>query len=45
MKPTSKDQGAEKAKVIKIVDNDDDVSALTMKMQDKLLALLLQESR
>ncbi len=44
-KPPSKDQGAEKAKVIEIVDNDDNVSVLTMKPQDELLALLLQERR
>jgi hypothetical protein len=43
MKVPSKDQGAEEAKVIEIVDNDKDVSVLTTKTQDKLLALLLQE--
>jgi hypothetical protein len=43
MKPPLKDQGAEKAKVIKIVDNDNNVSVLTTKTQDKLLTLLLQE--
>ncbi len=43
LKPPSKDQGAKKAKVIKIANNDNDISILTMKTQDKLLALLLQE--
>jgi hypothetical protein len=43
MKPPSKDQGAEKAKVIEIVDNDNNVIVLTTKTQDELLALLLQE--
>ncbi len=43
MKAPSKDQGAEEAKVIKIVNNDEDFSFLTTKTQDKLLALLLQE--
>jgi hypothetical protein len=42
-KPPSKDQGTEKATVVEIVDNKDDVSVLTTKTQDKLLALLLQE--
>ncbi len=45
MKPPLKDQGAKKAKAIKIADNNDDVSVLTTKTQDKLLALLLQERR
>jgi hypothetical protein len=45
MKPPFKDQGAKKAKAIKIADNNDDVSVLTTKTQDKLLALLLQERR
>jgi hypothetical protein len=43
MKLPLKDQGAEKAKVIKVVNNNDDVSILTTKTQDELLALLLQE--
>jgi hypothetical protein len=43
MKAPSKDQGAEEAEVIKIVDDDKDVSVLTTKTQDELLALLLQE--
>jgi hypothetical protein len=43
MKPPLKDQGAKKAKVIKIVDGNNNVSILTMKTQDELLALLLQE--
>ncbi len=42
-KPPSKDQGTEKAAVVEIVDNEDDVSILTTKTQDELLALLLQE--
>jgi hypothetical protein len=42
-KPPSKDQGGEKAAVVEIVDDKDDVSFLTTKTQDKLLALLLQE--
>jgi hypothetical protein len=41
MKPPLKDQGAKKAKAIKIADNDNDVSVLTTKTQDELLALLL----
>jgi hypothetical protein len=45
MKPPSKDQGAEKAKVMKNVNDNNNVSVLTMKTQDKLLALLLQERR
>jgi hypothetical protein len=45
MKPPSKDQGAEEAEVIEILDDDDDVSVHTTKTQDKLLALLLQERR
>jgi hypothetical protein len=45
MKPPSEDQGAKKAEVIEIADNDDDVSVLTTKTQDELLALLLQERR
>ncbi len=43
MKPHSKDSGAKEAKVIEIVDVDNDVSVLTTKTQDELLALLLQE--
>jgi hypothetical protein len=43
MKPPSKKQGKEEAKVIEIVDNNDNVSVLTTKTQDELLALLLQE--
>ena len=43
IKPPLKDQGAEKAKVIEIIHDNDDVSVLTSKTQDKLLALLLQE--
>ncbi len=43
MKPPSKDQGTKKAKAIKIADNNNNVSILTTKTQDKLLALLLQE--
>jgi hypothetical protein len=43
MKPPSKDQGAEEAKAIEIINNDDNVSVLTTKTQDELLALLLQE--
>jgi hypothetical protein len=42
-KPPSKDQGTEKAAVVEIVDDEDDVSVLTTKTQDKLFALLLQE--
>jgi hypothetical protein len=45
MKPPSKDQGAKEAKAIQIADDNDDVSVLTTKTQDKLLALLLQERR
>jgi hypothetical protein len=41
MKPPLRDQGAKKAKAIKIADNDNDVSVLTTKTQDELLALLL----
>jgi hypothetical protein len=43
MKPPSKDQGAEEAEAIEIINNDDNVSVLTTKTQDELLALLLQE--
>ena len=43
MKALSKEQGAEEAEVIEIVNDDNDVSVLTTKTQDKLLALLLQE--
>ncbi len=43
MKTHSKDSGADETKVIEIVDVDNDVSVLTTKTQDKLLALLLQE--
>jgi hypothetical protein len=43
MKAPSKDQSAEEAKVIKIVNDDKDVSILTTKTQDEILALLLQE--
>jgi hypothetical protein len=42
-KPPSREQGVDESDVIKIVDNGDDVSILTTKTQDKLLALLLQE--
>ncbi len=42
-KPPSKDQGAEKAAVVEIIDDKYDVSILTTKTQDELLALLLQE--
>ncbi len=45
MKPPSKDQGMEEAKAIEIVDNSDNVSVLTTKTQDELLAFLLQERR
>ncbi len=45
MKPLLKNQGAEKTKVIKIVDNNNNVSILMTKTQDELLALLLQERR
>ena len=43
MKPPTKDKNEEEVEVIEIVDNDDDVSVLTTKTQDELLALLLQE--
>jgi hypothetical protein len=43
MKPPSKDQGAEEAEAIEIVNDNDNVSVLTTKTQDELLALLLQE--
>jgi hypothetical protein len=43
--PTNKDKNEEEVEVIEIVDNDDDVSVLTTKTQDELLALLLQERR
>jgi hypothetical protein len=43
MKPPSKDQGAEEDEAIETVNDDDDVSVLTTKTQDELLALLLQE--
>jgi hypothetical protein len=43
MKPPLKDQGAEKAEVIEIVDDNNNVSVLMTKTQDELLALLLQE--
>jgi len=42
-KAPSREQGADKSDVIEIIDNDDDVSVLTTKTQDKFLALLLQE--
>ncbi len=42
-KAPSREQGADESEVIEIVDNDNDVSVLTAKTQDKLLALLLQE--
>jgi hypothetical protein len=45
IKPPSKDQGVEEAKAIEIVDNNDNVSVLTTKIRDELLALLLQERR
>jgi hypothetical protein len=38
-----REQGMDKSDVIKIVDVNDDISVLTTKTQDKLLALLLQE--
>ncbi len=43
MKPPSKEQGKEEAKVIEIIDNDDNVSVLMMKTQEEVLALLHQE--
>jgi hypothetical protein len=45
MKPPLKDQGAEEAKVIEIINNDNNGSILMTKTQDELLALLLQERR
>jgi len=45
MKPPTKDTNEEELEVIEIVDDDDNVSVLTTKTQDKLLALLLQERR
>ncbi len=42
-KAPSREQGADESDVIKIIDDDNDISVLTMKTQDKLLALLLQE--
>ena len=45
MKPPTKDKNEEEAEVIEIVDDNDDVSLLTTKTQDELLALLLQERR
>jgi hypothetical protein len=42
-KAPSREQGADESDVIKIVDDGNDVSILTMKTQDELLALLLQE--
>jgi hypothetical protein len=45
MKPPSKDQGADKAKAIEIVNDNDNDSVLTTKTPDELLALLLQERR
>jgi hypothetical protein len=44
-KPPSKNQGTEKAAVINIINNYNNFSILTMKTQDELLALLLQERR
>ncbi len=38
-----REQGADESDVIKIVDDNDDISILTTKTQDKLLTLLLQE--
>jgi hypothetical protein len=43
MKPPPKDQGAKKAKAIKIANNDNNVSILRTKTQGEFLALLLQE--
>ena len=43
MKPPTKDKNEEELEVIEIVDDNDDVSVLTTKTQDELLALLLQE--
>ena len=43
MKPPTKDKNEEEAEVIEFVDDDDNVSLLTTKTQDELLALLLQE--
>ncbi len=42
-KAPSREQGADESDVIKIIDDGDDVSVLTTKTQDKLLALLLPE--
>jgi hypothetical protein len=42
-KTPSREQGMDKSDVIKIIDNNNDVSVLTTKTQDELLALLLQE--
>jgi hypothetical protein len=43
MKPPTKDKNKEEVEVIEIVDDDDNISVLTTKTQDELLALLLQE--
>ncbi len=43
MKARTKDKNVGDSEVIEIADEDDDVSVLTTKTQDKLLALLLQE--
>ncbi len=43
MKPPSKEQGKEEAKVIEIIDDNDNVSVLMTKTQDELLALLLKK--
>ncbi len=42
-KAPSREQGADESDVIRILDNNNDVSILTTKTQDELLALLLQE--
>jgi hypothetical protein len=43
MKPPSKDKSAEEGNVIKIIEDYNNVSVLTSKTQDELLAILLQE--
>ncbi len=45
MKPPSKEQGKEEAKVIEIVDDENNVSVLTTKTYDKLLALLQKRQK
>jgi hypothetical protein len=42
-KAPSREQGVDESDVIEIVVNDNDISVLTTKTQDELLALLLQE--